>query len=88
MVLSSGYKGKIQHERRQSEAIVFTEDGAEEYEKYSKWISDENFMFSPDFVPTEDTPQEAIDYYKDMLSIAVDFDDPNFKWPTGIGMNC
>lgn len=67
---------------------MFTEEGLAEFKKWEKWISDENFDFSPDFVPTADTPQGAIDYYKDMMSMGVNFDAPNFSWPTGVGMNC
>ncbi len=67
---------------------MFTNEGIKEYEKYKNWISDENFMLSPNFVPTEDTPEEAIEYYKYMESEFVDFDSPNFTWPTGVGMNC
>ncbi len=66
---------------------MFTEDGYKEFKKWEKWISDENFDLSPDFVPTEDTPQGAIDFYKRMEGMAIDFDDPNFTWPTGCGMN-
>ena len=66
---------------------MFTEEGLAEYNKVAKWVGDENFMLSPDFVPTDDTPQEAIDYYKYMMSDLVDFDADDFKWPTGIGMN-
>ena len=67
---------------------MFTEEGLKEYEKYEKWISDENFMLSPNFIPTEDTPKEAIEYYKYMQSDVVDFDSPDYKWPTRIGMSC
>lgn len=67
---------------------MFTEDGYIEFEKWSEWVSDENFMLSPDFVPTKGTPQGAIDYYKSMMDMAVDFDAPDFTWPTGVGMNC
>ena len=66
---------------------MFTEEGLTEYNKVAKWVGDENFMLSPDFVPTDDTPQEAIDYYKYMMSDLVDFDADDFKCPTGIGMN-
>ena len=66
---------------------MFTEEGLTEYNKVAKWVGDENFMLSPDFVQTDDTPQEAIDYYKYMMSNLVDFDADDFKWPTGIGMN-
>ena len=65
---------------------MFTERGQVEYEKVAKWISDENYHLSPNFVPTEDTPQEAVDYYKYMMSDLVDFDAEDFEWPTGIGM--
>lgn len=67
---------------------MFTEDGYDEFEKWSKWVSDDDFDLSPDFVPDEDTPQGAIDYYKSMMGMLVDFDAPDFSWPTGIGMNC
>lgn len=67
---------------------MFTSEGLEEYKKHEKWISDDNFMFSPNFVPTKETPQETIEYYKYMESEDVNFDDPSFKWPTGFGMNC
>ncbi len=67
---------------------MFTEDGFSEFEEYSKWISDENYDFSPNFIPAEDTPKEAVEYYKSVMSMAVDFDAPDFKWPTGVGMNC
>ncbi|MGR1083951.1 hypothetical protein ACUYFE_07985 [Olegusella massiliensis] len=70
---------------------MFSNDSAEKrYEKYAKWISDENFQFSPDFVPTEETPAEAIEYYKEKVSglfPMIDFDSPEFEWPTGIGIN-
>lgn len=66
---------------------MFTDDGQKEYQKWAKWISDENFMFSPDFVPDENTPQGAIGYYKFMLDEMVDFDAPDFEWPTGVGVN-
>ena len=66
---------------------MFTESGFIEYEKHRKWISDEDYMLSPNFVPTDETPQEAIDYYKRMEASLVDFDAPDFKWPTGVGMN-
>lgn len=66
---------------------MFTDEGRAEYEKWRKWIEDENFDLSPNFVPTEDTPQGAIDYYKEMESMLINFDDPNFTWPTGCGMN-
>lgn len=67
---------------------MFTDDGKSEYDKWAKWISDENYMFSPDFVPDENTPQGAVDYYKDMISMVVDVDSPDFEFPTGIGLNC
>lgn len=67
---------------------MFTEEGYKEFEKWSEWVSDENFMLSPDFVPTKETPQGAIDYYKSMMDMVVDFDAPDFSWPTGVGMNC
>lgn len=67
---------------------MFTDDGKREYEKWAKWISDDSFQFSPNFVPTEDTPQGAIDYYKSVMDMVVDFDAPDFSWPTGIGLNC
>lgn len=66
---------------------MFTERGQVEYEKVAKWVSDENYHLSPNFVPTEDTPQEAVDYYKYMMSDLVDFDAEDFEWPTGIGMS-
>lgn len=66
---------------------MFTESGFAEYEKYQKWISDEDYMLSPNFVPTDETPQAAVDYYKSLESYLVDFDAPDFKWPTGVGMN-
>ncbi|MFR7746669.1 MAG: hypothetical protein ACLU06_04500 [Eggerthellaceae bacterium] len=66
---------------------MFTDEGRAEYEKWRKWIEDENYDLSPNFVPTEDTPQGAIDYYKEMESMLINFDDPNFTWPTGCGMN-
>ena len=43
---------------------MFTEDGLAEYEKVAKWVGDDSYQLSPNFVPTEDTPQEAIDYRK------------------------
>ena len=67
---------------------MFTDEGLREYKKWEKWISDESFQFSPNFVPTEETPKEAAEYYKYMLSDVVDFESPDFKWPTGVGMNC
>lgn len=66
---------------------MFTDEGQSEYEKWAEWISDDNFQFSPDFVPDESTPQGAVDYYKYMLGDMVDFDAPGFTWPTGIGVN-
>lgn len=65
---------------------MFTESGRETYEKYREWLEDENFDLSPNFVPTEDTPQGAIDFYKSIESMVVNFDHPDFEWPTGIGM--
>ena len=67
---------------------MFTDEGLREYKKWEKWIGDESFQFSPNFVPTEETPKEAVEYYKYMLSDIVDFENPDFKWPTGVGMNC
>ena len=67
---------------------MFTEDGRTEYEKWAKWVSDDEFDLSPNFIPDADTPQGAIEYYKYMLSDMVDFDSPDFSWPTGIGMSC
>ena len=67
---------------------MFTDEGSREYMKWKKWISDESFQFSPNFIPTEDTPKEAVEYYKYMLSDVVDFESQDFKWPTGVGMNC
>ena len=66
---------------------MFTESGLFEYEKHRKWISDENFMLSPNFVPTDETPKAAVEYYKRLEAPLVDFDAPDFKWPTGVGMN-
>lgn len=66
---------------------MFTKEGLAEYEKVAKWVGDENYQLSPDFVPTDDTPQEAVDYYKYMMGDLVDFDAEDFEWPTGIGMN-
>ena len=66
---------------------MLSKDRNNEYEKYRKWIEDENFDLSPNFIPIEDTPQGAIDFYKDIESILVDFDDPDFTWPTGVGMS-
>lgn len=65
---------------------MFTDEGRKEFEKYEKWISDENFDLSPSFVPDENTPKEAVEYYKYMMGELVDFDDPGFSWPTGVGM--
>lgn len=65
---------------------MLTEQGAREYEKWAEWISDDNFDLSPDFVPDETTPQGAIDYYKSVMSMVVDFDSPSFTWPTGVGL--
>jgi hypothetical protein len=70
---------------------MFTPEGQTEYEKWEKWISDEAFQFSPDFVPTKETPAEAIEYYKSVykgMLPMIDFDSPDFEWPTGIGLNC
>lgn len=67
---------------------MFTPEGEAEYKKWEKWISDDNFQFSPDFIPDDDTPQGAIEYYKFMLDEMVDFDAPDFEWPTGIGLDC
>lgn len=66
---------------------MFTPEGENEYKKYEKWVSDENYMLSPDFIPTDETPKEAVEYYKYMMSDVVDFESPDFKWPTGIGVN-
>lgn len=67
---------------------MFTDDGKNEHAKWAKWISDEDFDFSPDFVPGPDTPNGAVEYYKRMMSDLVDFDAPGFSWPTGVGMCC
>lgn len=67
---------------------MFTPEGEAEYKKWEKWISDDNFQFSPDFIPDDDTPQGAIEYYQFMLDEMVDFDAPDFEWPTGIGLDC
>lgn len=69
---------------------MFTDKAQAEYEKYAKWISDDSFQFSPNFVPTDDTPKEAVEYYKRMYKAMfpmVDVDSPNF-FPTGMGLNC
>ena len=66
---------------------MFTPEGEAEYKKWEKWISDDDFQFSPAFIPDDDTPQGAIDYYKFMLDEMVDFDAPDFEWPTGVGVN-
>ena len=66
---------------------MFTDEGRTEFEKYEKWVSDEDFDLSPNFVPTEDTPEGAVEYYKFMMSDLVDFNAPGFTWPTGVGMN-
>lgn len=69
---------------------MFTVEGENEYKKWEKWISDENFQFSPNFVPTEETPAGAVEYYKDMYRSffpMIDFDSPHFKWPVGIGLD-
>ncbi|MEF2845347.1 MAG: hypothetical protein U0O24_01695 [Eggerthellaceae bacterium] len=63
---------------------MFTDEGRAEYEKWRKWIEDENYDLSPNFVPTEDTPQGAIDYYKEMESMLINFDDPNLRGPQGV----
>ena len=65
---------------------MFTDDGRKEFEKHAKWISDENFDLIHNFDPDADTPKEAVEYYIYMMSELVDFDDPNFSWPTGVGM--
>ena len=49
-------------------------------------ISDENYLFSPDFVPDENAPQGATDYYRSMLCEMVDFDAPDFEWLTGVAV--
>ncbi|QKF07198.1 hypothetical protein HLV38_02965 [Berryella wangjianweii] len=70
---------------------MFTSDGEAEYRKWEQWISDDEFQFSPDFVPNDDTPQGAIEYYKSMyreLFPMLEIDSPDFRWPTGIGLNC
>lgn len=70
---------------------MFTGEGKKEYEKWAKWISDDAFQFSPDFVPDDETPAGAVEYYKNMYKSMlpmIDFDSPNFEWPTGIGLNC
>lgn len=45
---------------------MFTSDRETEYKKWGKWISDDEFQFSPDFVPNNDTPQGVIEYHKDL----------------------
>lgn len=67
---------------------MFTPEGRSEFDKYSEWISDDDFDLSPNFIPDDDTPPEAVAYYKRMMAPLVDFDDPSFEWPTGVGMNC
>lgn len=70
---------------------MFTEEGLQEYKKWEKWISDENYQFSPNFIPTSETPDGAVEYYKSMYKSMlpmIDFDSPDFEWPTGIAMNC
>lgn len=42
---------------------------------------------SSNFIPTDDAPQEAIDYCKYMMGDLVDFDVDGFERPTGVGMN-
>lgn len=66
---------------------MLTEEGLAKYKRVAKWVGDENYMLSPNFIPTDDTPQEAIDYYKYMMGDLVDFDVDGFEWPTGVGMN-
>lgn len=66
---------------------MFTEEGLADYKKVAEWVGDKNYMLSPNFIPTDDTPQEAIDYCKYMMSDMVDFNAEDFEWPTGIGMN-
>lgn len=66
---------------------MFTEEGITEYKKWAEWISDEDFMLSPDFVPDKNTPQGAIDYYKEMISGMFGIDSSDIKFPTGIGLN-
>lgn len=69
---------------------MFTSEGQKEYEKWEKWVSDGSHHFSPNFVPTSDTPQGAIDYYKDMYKSmlpGLDVDAPDF-FPTGITICC
>lgn len=70
---------------------MFTPEAEAEYKRYEKWIGDDEFQFSPNFVPSESTPPEAVEYYKDMyrsMFPMIDFDSPDFRWPTGIGLNC
>ncbi len=70
---------------------MFTAEGQEEYDKWAKWVGDSSFQFSPDFVPTQDTPAGAVEYYKSVyrsMLPMLDFDAPGFEWPTGIGLNC
>lgn len=42
---------------------MLTQEAFEEWEKWKEWIASENNMFDPNFEPTEDTPQGAIDFY-------------------------
>lgn len=70
---------------------MFTDAGLEEYKKWEKWISDESDQFSANFIPTEDTPEGAVEYYKRIYKSCfpmIDFDSPDFKFPTGIALNC
>lgn len=62
---------------------MFAEEVLAEYEKVAEWVSDENYMLSPNFTPTDDAPQETVDCYKYMMSDMVDFNADD----TGIGMN-
>lgn len=69
---------------------MFTENGEKEYKKWEKWVSDGSDQFSANFIPTEDTPQGAVEYYKKIYKSIfpmLNFDSPNFKWPTGIALN-
>ena len=64
---------------------MLTYDGFQEYLKYQKYISDDEYMLSPNFVPDENTPQEAIDYYKGIYEDF--FPGQEITFPTGIGFN-
>lgn len=70
---------------------MFTGGGRAEYEKWAQWVVDDEFDLSSNFIPDADTPRVLQIHARraiHMLGDMVDFDSPDFSWPTGIGMSC